>query len=399
MAWQEELRPASFRGIPFNVLATDGQMGRRAAVHEYPGRDKPWVEDLGRRARVLSLHAVVLGEDWLGKRDKLIAALETAGAGELVHPTLGALQATLIDSRLSESTVEGGMARFDLEFVEAGEPAWPSARQATPDLVAQKSQALRLAAQTEFQAFFKVSDLPDFVGASAAAQTTALADLAREAAGRVQAQQEQLAVLQASVDSVRSSATALVYAPASLGGQAVGVVRQLCAVATLPADALGLARSLWSFGSLEVATGGSATRQAERRNAAHLARLVRSAAVAEAADAAARMDFDSHEQASALRDALCDAADELLLSAQDDAAFDALRALRTAVVADITARGADLSRLARHAPRGTRPALLVAQSLYGDGSRAEDLLARNAATVRHPLFLRAGVELEVLADA
>lgn len=400
MAWQDGLRPASFRGVPFSVLATDGQLGRRAAVHEYPGRDKPWVEDLGRRARVFSLHAVVLGADWMAQRDALISALEAAGPGELVHPTLGALQATLIDSRVMESTAEGGMARFDLEFVEAGEPAWPSARQATPDQVAQKGQVATAKAQQEFQAFFNVSDLPDFVANGAAAQATALADLARTAAGRVQAQQDQLAELQATVDSVRSSVSALVYAPADLATQAITLVRQLCAVAELPADALAMARSLWSFGSLEVVTtGASATRLTERRNAAHFARLVRTAAVAEAANAAAVMEFDSHDQASALRDDVCDAADELLLSAQDDDAYDALRALRAAVVADITARGADLSRLARYAPRGTQPALLIAQALYGDGSRAEDLLARNVAAVRHPLFVRAGVALEVLADA
>lgn len=34
--WQGQLRPSSFRGVPFAIVAEEGSHGRRQAVHEYP---------------------------------------------------------------------------------------------------------------------------------------------------------------------------------------------------------------------------------------------------------------------------------------------------------------------------------------------------------------------------
>ncbi|WP_374707575.1 DNA circularization N-terminal domain-containing protein, partial [uncultured Deefgea sp.] len=39
MAWREQLQPASFRGVPFYVYTSSGEVGRRNVVHEYPLRD------------------------------------------------------------------------------------------------------------------------------------------------------------------------------------------------------------------------------------------------------------------------------------------------------------------------------------------------------------------------
>ena len=44
------LREASFKGAPFHVEETGGQFGRRTVLHEYPFRDLPYGEDLGRSA-------------------------------------------------------------------------------------------------------------------------------------------------------------------------------------------------------------------------------------------------------------------------------------------------------------------------------------------------------------
>lgn len=47
MSWKNKLRPASFRGASFGVESHQTEQGRRTQVHEYPGRDDPYVEDLG----------------------------------------------------------------------------------------------------------------------------------------------------------------------------------------------------------------------------------------------------------------------------------------------------------------------------------------------------------------
>ena len=122
MAWRDELRSASFRGVPFQVEGGTLTFGRRLAVHEYPQREKPYVEDLGKKAREYRLDAFVIGPDYMDKRDALIAALETPGAGQLVHPYFGSVVVTVTgDITVTEMTDRGGMAQISTTFIEAGE--------------------------------------------------------------------------------------------------------------------------------------------------------------------------------------------------------------------------------------------------------------------------------------
>ncbi|HCS4673821.1 TPA: DNA circularization N-terminal domain-containing protein, partial [Escherichia coli] len=48
MTWKDRLQDASFRGVPFKVEEESAGAGRRVETHEYPNRDKPYTEDLGK---------------------------------------------------------------------------------------------------------------------------------------------------------------------------------------------------------------------------------------------------------------------------------------------------------------------------------------------------------------
>ena len=134
MAWRDNLVQASFRGVRFSVDETEAPIaGRRVAVHEYPGRDQPFVEDMGRVTKRWTIEAFVLGEDYDVTRDELIEASDMPGPGELVHPYLGSLQVFCTACSLTERTREGRMARFSLSFVEAGENQYPSSAANTTD--------------------------------------------------------------------------------------------------------------------------------------------------------------------------------------------------------------------------------------------------------------------------
>src|SRR4051812_2658899 len=90
--WLQNFRPASFRGVVFQIDAADGEFGRRKVTHEYPQRDVPYTEDLGRRGRRFTITGYLVGGDYQTTRDELIEASEEEGAGELIHPYMGALQ-------------------------------------------------------------------------------------------------------------------------------------------------------------------------------------------------------------------------------------------------------------------------------------------------------------------
>lgn len=96
----------------------------------------------------------------------------------------------------------------------------------------------------------------------------------------------------------------------------------------------------------------------------------------------------SYDDAVVVREAVCAALDtEIAICGQsgEDATYQALRAMRSAVVADMTTRGALLPRLVVITTATSASALALAYALYADASRADDLIAR--ANPIHPAWM------------
>lgn len=127
--WQSQLRPCSFRGVPFAIISEEGSHGRRQAVHEYPYRDTAWIEDMGRGTRRFVLKGFLVqdsliygGGDAISQRIALIAACETKGSGTLIHPTLGEMTVSVPENGLilSGDMKSGRVFEFTLTLIESG---------------------------------------------------------------------------------------------------------------------------------------------------------------------------------------------------------------------------------------------------------------------------------------
>ena len=108
------------------------------------------------------------------------------------------------------------------------------------------------------------------------------------------------------------------------------------------------------------------------------AALCRRAALVSLARACADFAPTSYDDAVEIRDDVADALDaesQVAADAGDVDTYLALRALRTAVVDDLTTRGAQLPRLATFTRAASLPALTLAYQIYGDTTRADDLVA------------------------
>lgn len=151
-SWRSALRQASYKGVPFGVFGGELTFGRRNAVHQYPQRDGVWVEDLGRNARLYHLSAFLVegsakygGGGVVGQRDRLIKAFETAGDGELVHPTLGRVKVSALEAHCLERWDAGRFFEVTLTFVEAGERKYPTTVTSTADALSAAAQGLSVA--------------------------------------------------------------------------------------------------------------------------------------------------------------------------------------------------------------------------------------------------------------
>ena len=96
MSWRDQLRSASFRGIPFKIFSASTSVGRRNVVHQYPFRDRPFIEDMGKDADEFTIEGFVLAnaanlQNYFNERDILISAFREGGTGTLIHPHYGEL--------------------------------------------------------------------------------------------------------------------------------------------------------------------------------------------------------------------------------------------------------------------------------------------------------------------
>lgn len=118
--WRDALRPASFRGAGFFVQVGSRGGGRRTVLHEYPKRDDPYAEDMGRRAKEFPVLGYLLGNNYLTQRDALEVALDAEGPGLLVLPTRSDIQVQCVRFVTTEREQYGGYCEIEMTFVEAG---------------------------------------------------------------------------------------------------------------------------------------------------------------------------------------------------------------------------------------------------------------------------------------
>lgn len=404
----DSLRPASFRGVPFQVESTELGAGRRTQLHEYPQRDKPYVEDLGRATRDLSFYGFVVGEDYVDQANSLLSALEEAGPGTLVHPWFGTLQVSLKEPARVSLDAALGVARFSMAFIESGELEFPAAQSSTQAATRNAASALESASVASFADRFSVKGFQDFVAAAANGNLgDMLGIVSSSEIGKMLGYANSLA-------TTVSTAIALVSNPSSLGWKIMGAFG-LSGLATTVAAWSSIVRSISrvsSSGKMSSPTPSSVytpSRKQADQNASAVYALGRQALLAQAVGASSlvgtRIDSPragltqgvvtagssakpmvSYTDMIAVRDDLIAAIDKESLTATDQV-YEALQVARLAVWKDLTTRARENARLTTLTPPEVMPALVLAYDYYEDTARDADIVARNG--IRHPGFVPA----------
>lgn len=409
MSWRDEYQQGSFRGVPFRTEAASNRRGRRIATHEFPARDEPVVEDLGRRAREFQIDCHVIGADYRAQRDALLDAVEASGPGLLVHPWHGRMMVVVLDCEDSESTEEGGLCRFRITFGEAGLAAPAPVELGAGAEGEQAADAALAAAPGELEKDFSIAEAAAFVEQAAADLVEGMAFASQVAAAMRGGVGAKLRAFEAGLRFLPANMSSLLRAPLDLGHALVGLVQ---AVAVLPSQGrrtrlAPLELMLDWQPSQPVMPERTPQRRREADNRRALLHLFRTASAAELVRAASTIEYASYEDARATRDAVGDRLDVLALEAADRGDDDAARLfdrLRLALHRDIAARGQTLARVHQLDLARTEPALVLAHRLYGNRpaaaggieARGAEIVARNA--VRHPGFIPAGSPISVLTD-
>ena len=303
--WQK----GSFRGAAFRTEEQEVTGGRRGVAHEFPQAEKPVWEDLGRSARRYRIDCHITGTDYPAGADALADALDQPGAGTLIHPWLGAMQVAVPQDGWSrrDSTVDGGIAWFSIEFIETGLPAPQTASTDTQAQATAAADTTIAAAPAQFASGYTLDGITGFVEQAAGDVVQAAALAVRVEAALAGGVGSTLSLLDSQL-GLLGSAGALLRAPLDLGLSIVGLVQTLSAItgpggsADLPRRASSF-RTLMDWGSdLDPVIGGTPARAVQTANQAAIVQLVNLAASAELVRCHAATDFASSDDAVAARD-------------------------------------------------------------------------------------------------
>ncbi len=416
MNFRDQLQPASFRKVPFEVASADTSVGRRVVVHEFPLSDTPQPEDLGRKAGEFMLDGFIIGDDYIDVKNRLIGALTFPGPGTLIHPSMGTLQVVLAQpGKLRESFIEKrGMVSFSLTFVEVGVAVQESfAAPDTQQAVEDEADAAYDPCALDFAKKFSVAGAPDWSVASLLAEVDKVSNFLAVVRNGMNLPLAALSAITRSAALFKFNLVALLNKPFDLANALIGQIRSLTdlfdwntpsgtssfSAARYTKAPLLAMLGVASYGKPGTATArptvplnGTAPRAQQAANQSAVFDLVRRTAVLEAARAVVFQPFPSFDDAVAVRDLVYDAIELELLTAPDPV-YVALAAVRVATVADIAARGLDLTRLSTITLLESVPAIVLSHRLYGTTIYADELVERN--NVLNPLVMPGGIPLEV----
>lgn len=409
MGWRDNYRQASWRGVEFFVESHDADFGRRQVTHEFPQRDEPFTEDLGRRARTYSIEAYLLGDDYDSKRDALQAECEKEKEGELIHPYLGALDLVCQGMKVRETNTETGICRILLSFIEAGISQYPDDSTDPVSAISDSADGVTAAAEEAVAEGFSIdgvaSYVSDFAAIRLAGFSTFMQGLTINPAGGIQ----QVAAFFDDLNAIATDAVSLVDDAAAMASRVTGLIGQVRGVFGSGAESV-LIRLRQQYPAPDEIEPTTPSQLQNYENAAALNGLFRRVAIAEQAIAivirAEESDvseslffnaFESRDEAIAARDEIISAIDvEIEDPILSTAEYQALALLRTEIFRGVPSASLRLPSIGTITPKATLPSLVVAYSIYEDANRSTEIAERNNA--KHPGFLTGGVSLQVIND-
>ena len=418
MSWRDNLRPASFRGVPFFVESLDNEPGRRVEVIRFPGREDVVGQDSGLDAMEGAITAFVIGDEYQLDRDALEAALLTEGPGVLVHPTRGELTVIVHGKPKwhEDPKKKGGFATVSFAYT-VSQPV--QSRFTSPNgdaaMVFVAEEAIETASDS-FVADLSTEGLPSSVVASQVEYVQSLSETLANAMNTIATIVDDVSEVVSIVDQLENDAEALLAAPATLA-EAVGD-----AFALLMEDAADLITSPARIGSKDfdattigfrkkiirtvqravdqlLANGLSTeidtstpTLETETRNLRAIDALFRATAIASFGKVVVDLPWTSYQEAAAAQERVVEWIQDVEAYVPDDV-YQSLQDLRVAIATWLASVASSLPYLRTYSPPETSCAILIAHQLYGDATRESEIVGRNDPS--NPAAVPSSLSLEV----
>jgi len=393
--WSDSLLPASWRGIPFKVEGGYRQSGgRRIQNHEYPGREDNWTEDIGKATREIPMTGFVV-ESHMGPPFKvlvksLLDACEKPGPGILMHPTRGMMTVVLTRYDYVE---QFGKATINFTFLPAGVRIFPVAVEIPSVDVGLAGEAAMAAALVAMKAAYTVAGPPS-IKRGAVDKAVTMADTI-SATVALAYPDDEAAAIQAGMTDLDGNVRDLAD-----DGEDLGTAYQT-ALDNIASPGLILSNELSAIWLNDIDIEAKTwvwtdNQQTAKTNDSAQDQLVYVTALAKATTAAVSATYPSYQEAMVASKEYADAITTAEENADHPDVIDTCRDLRIKFVDAIRVMATDLPDLVNHDLSQTMPAITLANDLYGDAEREDEIVERNA--IAHPGFIYSLEPVKVLAE-
>jgi prophage DNA circulation protein len=413
------LLTATFGGVPFSVIDTRQETGRRVQRFVFPGVDDASFQDLGADDGPITIRGLLYGQDYLAQATLLQAVFRSAGPYTLVHPWLGKKQVILAPGQrpsISLTATELQIARFELAVL----PYNPSAAAGLDTLAKLETELAAVTAAAENWLANVMQPAVNVLGAFSYVQSwlTSISGVFTAALAVTPSANTITGAANVAISDLTSITTApslswggtttaqVAAVPAAIAGAATPPVPSAVApgsstTAATAADPGDVVTTL--LATIPGIAAGAANPSPGPALAAGLQALV----VAQAVQAASNITYTSQQDAQAEAAVLYAAIDAAAVAAGTAAQSDPANAapvwrnlvsLKGALAADMNAVIGRLPPVVMITVPRVMPVWLLAHYVSGDDPGAvygtyQDIIARN--NVYHPALLQPG-QIEVL---
>jgi prophage DNA circulation protein len=396
--WKEKLRQASFRGIEFYVSSSDIEGGRRIAKHEFPQKDIPFVEDLGKKAKSFPIEAYVIGDDYMDRRDLLIDALDKEGSGLLVHPYYGELNLQVSDWKVKETKDEGGMATFSITFEQTGDINYPLSLENNANILNTRADKLDESLAQNMNKSFKTNILSNYKKAIGFIKDTtkSLENFMSPIASLVNIAEE----VSKDINDIVTEAMALARSPLTLAYNLQNAIKRIQNIPEYAKDIMK-AYSLLNKNFFEYFDEISETEEPEtkaenlnRTNSKSMKQMLCLTIAGAMARTANNMSFTTYADAENTKNLITDIIDEIIADTDDDDIFKDAFDLKIALSKILPPENQVLKNIVLYEIKDTTPSIVLCYDIYGNLDNEQDILDRN--NIKNPAMIIGGKEVEVV---
>lgn len=399
MGYLDQLRQATFRSFEFFVESSQVAGGRRAVQHQYPNRETPYTEDMGRQARSYQIEGHIIGDDYLDAKNRLFEVFEKKGPGELIHPFYGSLMVQVSSLNVSESIKQGAIATFSCTFLELGDSRFPKGTNDKGAILSDNVDASLALIKQDFDDNFSVLGMPEFAIQSARNLIAKAQQTFDDITKPLSDVAEAVAELSFATRNLVAETNDLLQSPESLSQRLLDSFKLMENAISSNKDKKNAYSGFYGFSGDDEVDETTPTRIQEAENKKTFENFMRRASAVSSTSPAIVAEFvsidEAHESRQEISAVLEEQIREIEVEQPNTDLLQSMEDVNASMTDALPDPDADLPSIKTVTPERTSVTLLLSYDLNESIENEQDIIDRNS--IRHPGFVPAQEPLEVIS--